>query len=85
MAVVRYCSGTARLRRVTMQAHLEIALGRILDMSWVLEWQAVRRRLNKQSDELATQGVFWAAEKRDSGQSDIGVSVKWLAEPQPDR
>ena len=84
MAVVRYCSGTARLRRVTMQAHLEIALGRILDMSWVLEWQAVRRRLNKQSDELATRGVFWAAELRDQGLTGMTHTIQHLADPLPE-
>ena len=83
LAVVRYCAGTARLRRVTMQAHLEVALASILDRNWRLEWQAVRRRLNKQSDELATRGVFWAAERRDSGVTHITFSVTWLTEPAP--
>ena len=85
LAVIRYCAGTARLRRVSMQAHLEIALGQVLDKSWALEWQAVRRRLNKQSDELATQGVFWAAEKRDAGHAEMVVSVTWLAEARPEQ
>ena len=68
-----------------MQAHLEIALGQALEKSWVLKWQAVRRCLNKQSDELATRGVFWAAEKRDEGHLEMAVSVTWLAAPQPER
>ena len=50
-----------------MQAHLELALGSVLDKGCILEWQAVRRRLNKQFDELATRGVFWAADLRSAG------------------
>ena len=68
-----------------MQAHLELALGRALDKGCILEWQAVRRRLNKQSDELATRGVFWAADLRDAGEADLAISVSWLSQPLPER
>ena len=68
-----------------MQAHLELGLARVLDRGCILEWQAVRRRLNKQSDELATRGVFWAADLRDTGETDLACSVSWLLQPLPER
>ena len=81
LAVIRYCVGTARLRKIDMQAQLKIGFGKVSDAGWVLEWQAVRRRLNKQSDELATRGVFWAAERRDQGLASIAHTIDYLAFP----
>ena len=79
LAVIWFCAGTARLRKVEMQAHLELALGRVLEAGWGLRWQAVRRRLNHSADELATRGVHCAARRRDSGLSDVGPNVEWIA------
>ena len=67
-----------------MQAHLELGLARVLDKGCILEWQAVRRRLNKQSDELATRGVFWAAELRDQGLTSLTHTIQHLADPLPE-
>ena len=77
-AVVRYCAGTARLRRPQLQAHLEVGLGAVLAAGWRLSWQAVRRRLNGDADALATAGVYWAAQLRGRGVTDTRVQVEWL-------
>ena len=63
-----------------MQSHLEVALAAILDAGWQVSWQAVRRRLNQNADELATCGVYWADRLRDRGELDILTSVDWLVE-----
>ena len=61
LGVIRYGAGTARLRRIEMQMHLEPVLADAYAAGWALDWQAVRRRLNTEADALATRGVFWAA------------------------
>ena len=61
LAVVRYCAGTGRLRREAMYARLDYRLGALLSRGWRLEWRAVRRRLNRAADRLATAGVQWAS------------------------
>ena len=67
LSVIRYGVGTARLRRLHLQAHLEQGLGDALMSGWKLTWQAVRRRLNTAADYWATQGVYLAAHLRRLG------------------
>ena len=61
LAVVRFCAGVSRLRRPEMQAILAARLGALEEAGWVLQWRAVRRRLNGEADHVATQALFWAA------------------------
>ena len=61
LAVVRFCAGVSRLRRPAMQAILTARLGALEEAGWVLQWRAVRRRLNGEADQVATQALFWAA------------------------
>ena len=75
LAVVRFGAGTARLRRVAMQAQVERGLNAVLGQGWRLAWQAVRRRLNGDADCFATQGVMLAARLRDAGQYDLNTTV----------
>ena len=47
-----------------------------------------RRQLDlliSEADELATRGVFWAADLRDAGETDLACSVNWLSQPLPER
>ena len=78
LAVVRYCAGSARLRRPELQAHLEVGLGEVLAGGWRLRWQAVRRRLNTAADGLATEGLQWAAQLRRRGDAALRLQVEWL-------
>ena len=82
LAVVRYCAGTARLRRATMQAQLEPALAAVAQQGWQLTWQAVRRRLNGAADSLATQGVYRAADLLQEGLAEMECDIRWLP-PEP--
>ena len=61
LAVIRYGAGTAGMRVTPQQALLEVALAGVYTRGWDLDWQAVRRRLNTEADELATMGVHQAA------------------------
>ena len=80
LGVIRYGAGNARLRRVQMQAHLEDAIGSALAEGWVLDWQAVRRRLNRAADRLATRGVEWAARLSRQGRGSLAVTTTWFDE-----
>ena len=80
LAVIRYGVGTARLRRLHLQAHLEQGLGNALTNGWQLTWQAVRRRLNTAAYFWATQGVFLAARLRSQGVTTQKVSTHWYPE-----
>ena len=50
------------MTRPDMFLRLSQQLGALLSRGWSLTWRAVRRRLNEAADELATRGVFWAAQ-----------------------
>ena len=67
LGVVRYGAGTARLRRPEMAARIDEQLGRLLAAGWRISWRAVRRRLNRAADRLATAGFHWAEELRTAG------------------
>ena len=78
LAVVRYCCGYGRLRRPAMQQLLDPRLGAARERGWVLEWQAVRRRLNCEADEAATVAVRWAADLFAAGFRNEQLRVEWF-------
>ena len=86
LAVVRYGAGTGRFQRSLLQAQMELALGPLAQRGWRLQWQAVRRRLNKAADRLATLGVFWAEALRRRGASGTHTHIVWhhSSSPSPD-
>ena len=77
LPVISYGVCTARLRRLHLQAHMEQGLGDTLMQGWTLTWQAVRRRLNRAADALATDGLRWAAQLRQLGNLSMQVRVTW--------
>ena len=81
LAVIRYCAGAARLKRVNMQAHLEPNLAAVLARGWQLTWQAVRRRLNQAADTFATAGTRWARALQDQSIQEIRARTTWLCDP----
>ena len=83
LAVVRYGAGTGRFKRLVLQAQLEQALGPLAARGWSLTWQAVRRRLNKAADRLATIGVFWAEALRRAGHDGMTQHTVWHQLPPP--
>ena len=83
LAVVRYGAGTGRFQRVPLQAQMELSLGPLAQRGWALQWHAVRRRLNKAADRLATLGVFWAASLARRGDMDVRTHTVWHARPLP--
>ena len=78
LAVVRYGTGAARLRRPALQAHLEIGLGAVLAVGWRLQRVAIRRRLNQEADALATEGHGWARFVASVGALEVQTRVSWL-------
>ena len=83
LAVVRYGAGTGRFRGLNLQSQMELALSPLAQRGWRLQWHAVRRRLNKAADRLATLGVFWAACLRRNGHEHTAVYTVWHAQPLP--
>ena len=83
LAVVRYGAGTGRFQRSLLQAHMELALGPLAQRGWRLQWQAIRRRLNKAADRLATLGVFWAEGLRRQGVHGVRTHVVWHTSGSP--
>ncbi|CAK0854587.1 unnamed protein product, partial [Prorocentrum cordatum] len=77
-AAIRYGAGTGRFRRLELQAEIEEGLAPLAAEGWVLEFQAVRRRLNSGADALATEGVEWAAELRAQGDLRVQSRTRWL-------
>ena len=64
-----------------MQAHLDLPLADAAEAGWTLQWQAVRRRLNRAADALATVGVHWAARLLlDEGRQEQRYTWHWGAE-----
>ena len=77
LAVVRYGAGTGRFQRSLLQAQMELALGPLAQRGWRLQWHAVRRRLNKAADRLATLGFFWAEALRRHGGRGVRTHIVW--------
>ena len=83
LAVVRYGAGTGRFQRSLLQAQMELALGPLAQRGWRLQWHAVRRRLNKAADRLATLGVFWAEALRRQGIRGVRTHIVWHTSSTP--
>ena len=83
LAVVRYGAGTGRFQRSLLQAQMELALGPLAQRGWRLQWHAVRRRLNKAADRLATMGVFWAEALRRHGERGVRTHIVWHTSTAP--
>ena len=83
LAVVRYGAGTGRFQRVVLQAQMELSLAPLAQRGWALQWHAVRRRLNKAADRLATLGVFWAAVLARRGEARVRTHTVWHERPPP--
>ena len=81
LAVVRYGAGTGRFQRSLLQAQMELALGPLAQRGWRLQWHAVRRRLNKAADRLATLGVFWAEAVRRNRGRGVRTHIVWHGPP----
>eukprot|EP00959_Pyramimonas_sp_CCMP1952_P270533 5655701-Pyramimonas_sp.AAC.1 len=79
----RYGAGTARYRRLHLAQQMEEALGQVEGAGWVLTWQAVRRRLNKAADSLATIGVYWADALRRAGVAAGTSHAQWSGAAHP--
>ena len=61
LPVIRYCAGTARLRRPGLHRILDEELALVAGAGWHIEWVAVWRRFNARADEAATDGCRRAA------------------------
>ena len=77
LGVVRYGAGFARLKRISMQALLEVPLTGLALSGWTLAWQAVRRRVNAAADALATSALLWAAQLHSRGLPTPQLDVRW--------
>ena len=56
---------------------MNLGLAPLTARGWQLSWVAIRRRLNKAADRLATLGVFWAARLRALGDTATRTWVVW--------
>ena len=81
LAAVRYGAGTGRYRRLHLCAQMDQGLRPLVAGGWRLTWQAVRRRLNKAADALATLGVFWADRLRQNGHDAVASWIVWHDDP----
>ena len=81
LAVIRYVVGNSRFRRLVLQARLEQRLGPLAATGCSLSWQAVRRRLDKAADRLATRGAFWAEARRRASIASMRAHIAWHAHP----
>eukprot|EP00959_Pyramimonas_sp_CCMP1952_P010674 223598-Pyramimonas_sp.AAC.1 len=62
---------------------MDFALRQASEAGWTLTWQAVRRRLNKAADRLATLGVFWADALRRAGDLAVTSWIVWDGSQRP--
>ena len=77
LAVVRFGAGTARLRRPAMQGLLGPSISRLESAGWVLDWWAVRCRLNAAADAIATSALFAAARLARDGLAEPVLRYVW--------
>ena len=77
LAAVRYGAGTGRYRRLHLCAQMDQGLRPLAAKGWRLAWQAVRRRLNKAADTLATLGVYWADRLKQAGHTAVATWTVW--------
>ena len=85
LAAVRYGAGTGRYRRIALQAQMEHGLQRLATAGWTLIWQAVRRRLNRAADALATLALAWASALFADGCRSVQTFTLWHDHPPPAR
>ena len=78
LGVVRYGAETGALRNPAMHQPLAEALATAAEKGWSLRWRAVRRRLNKAADEVATEGVWWAQRLAAQGVTAPQTRVMWF-------
>ena len=78
LGVVRYGAEMGALRNPAMHRPLADALAAIAEGGWHLRWRAVRRRLNKAADAVATEAVLWAHRLRADGQFAPAGKVEWF-------
>ena len=83
LAVVRYGAGTGRYRRLQLCDQMDQGLRPLAERGWMLSWIAIRRRLNKAADRLATLGVFWAARLKAAGSDTVTIWTVWHDSPTP--
>ena len=77
LAVIRYGRGTGRFRNLQLCMQMDLGLAPLTARGWQLSWVAIRRRLNKAADRLATLGVFWAARLREQGDTATRTWIVW--------
>ena len=65
LAVIRYAADQGGLRKIALQALLEVPLARLAATGRKIEWLAVRRRFNKAADREATEALMAARERAD--------------------
>ena len=63
-----------------MQALLETMLASVYQSGWILDWQAVGRRLNTEADSLDTRGLHWAARL---AQAEVRQVRQWIQHYSP--
>ena len=85
LAAIRYGAGTGRYRRLALQAQMEHGLQRLSAAGWTLRWQAVRRRLNRAADTLATLALAWASSLYALGHRSVQVFTIWHDQQLPPR
>eukprot|EP00959_Pyramimonas_sp_CCMP1952_P268650 5617109-Pyramimonas_sp.AAC.1 len=78
LAAMRCGAGTARYRTLHLAQQMEDALGQAENAGWVLTWRAVRRRLNRVADSLATIGVYWADALLSEGETTVRACIRWV-------
>ena len=76
--VVRYGAECGALRNLAMHQPLADAIANAAEKGWALKWRAVRRRLNKAADEVATEGVHWAHRLQQIGVCEPRTHVEWF-------
>ena len=83
LAAVRYGAGTGRYRRLQLCDQMDQGLRPLAERGWSLNWIAIRRRLNKAADRLATLGVYWAARLKAAGSDSVTIWTVWHDSPHP--
>ena len=78
LGVVRYGAEMGALRNPAMHRPLADALAIAAEGGWHLRWRAVRRRLNKAADAVATEAVLWAHKLRAQGHTEPNRHTEWF-------
>ena len=76
LGVVRYGAEKGHLRRPEMHRPMAGPLATCAEKGWQIKWRAVRRRLNKAADAVATEGVEWAHRLLKQGISAVRIRIE---------